>query len=311
MNRRDFLWTITATAAAARVGALGHSNAGTTEIALTMDDPKPDALAGTSGDEINHRILHTLSAAGIKASLFVCGMRIDSPAGSAILRPWDAAGHEICNHTYSHRFYNSPNVSYEDYAADFLRDEPLIRGYKHFKHRFRFAFLKEGDTAEKRDRFRALLKEHGYSIGHVTVDASDWYVDQRMRKRLEKDSKADTVPYRDYYIAHMLERARYYRQLSRECLGHDVRHTILVHHNLLNALYLPDMMSALRGDGWKWVDAAHAFRDPVFNRQPHVVPAGESLIWALAKESGRFEDRLRYPGEDDVYEKARMDSLDL
>ena len=311
MNRRAFLWTITATLGALRAGAFGHSDPPATEIALTLDDPKPDALAGMQGDEINRRILDAIGAARVKAALFVCGMRIDNPAGKAILEPWDAAGHEICNHSYSHRFYNSPRVSYEDYAADFVRDEPLISGYKHFRRRFRFPFLKEGDTAEKRDRFRALLHENHYSTGHVTVDASDWYIDQRMRMRLEKDPKANTVPYRDYYIAHIIDRARYYRQLGRDVLGHDIRHTILIHHNLLSALYLPDMMSALRGDRWKWVDATHAFDDPIFNRQPNILPAGESLIWALAKESGRFEDRLRYPGENDIYEKAKMDALDL
>jgi hypothetical protein len=35
------------------------------------------------------------------------------------------------------------------------------------------------------------------------------------------------------------------------------------------------------------------------------------LIWALAKESGKFEKELRYPGEDDVYENPRMDALRL
>jgi peptidoglycan/xylan/chitin deacetylase (PgdA/CDA1 family) len=138
-----------------------------------MDDPKPDTLVGMQGDEINRRILEALSVARIKAALFVCGMRIETPSGKTILEPWDVGGHEICNHSYSHRFYNSPKVSYEEFAEDFLKDEPLIRGYRHFTRRFRFPFLKEGDTAEKRDRFRGLLGEHGYSIGHVTVDASD------------------------------------------------------------------------------------------------------------------------------------------
>jgi hypothetical protein len=49
----------------------------------------------------------------------------------------------------------------------------------------------------------------------------------------------------------------------------------------------------------------------VFTRQPDTAPAGESLIWALAKETGKFEDRLRYPGEDDVYEKPVLDRLGL
>jgi len=35
----------------------------------------------------------------------------------------------------------------------------------------------------------------------------------------------------------------------------------------------------------------------VFRNQPQIVPAGESLIWALAKEDGAFNERLRYPGE--------------
>jgi hypothetical protein len=204
-----------------------------------------------------------------------------------------------------------PDVTFERFAADFLKDEPLIRNYRHFTRRFRYPALKEGDTAEKRNRFRGLLRQHGYGVGHITVDASDWYIDRRMRVRLEKDPKADTVPYREFYVAHMRDRARHYRQLARDVLGRDIRHTLLVHHNLLNALYLGDIMQALRIDGWKWIDASDAFRDPVFKRESQIVPAGESLVWALAKESGRFETRLRYPGEDGEYEKPKMDALGL
>jgi hypothetical protein len=35
------------------------------------------------------------------------------------------------------------------------------------------------------------------------------------------------------------------------------------------------------------------------------------LIWALAKETGKFEKELRYPGEDDTYENPKMDALKL
>ena len=63
--------------------------------------------------------------------------------------------------------------------------------------------------------------------------------------------------------------------------------------------------------GWKVIDADKAFKDSVFKTYPANVPAGESIIWALAKESGKFEDVLRYPAEDERYEKARMDELGL
>jgi len=58
--------------------------------------------------------------------------------------------------------------------------------------------LEEGDTADKRDRFRALLKERGYRVGHVTIDTSDWYVSQRFVDRLSKQPNAPLAPYRDY-----------------------------------------------------------------------------------------------------------------
>lgn len=276
-----------------------------------MDDPKPDALAGVPGAEINRRILDTLAGARVKAVLFVTGMRVDNAAGKALVGEWDERGHLIGNHSYSHRNYNSAEITYEAFSADVLKNEPVIRGYRHFVRLFRYPVLKEGDSAEKRDRFRALLRQHGYRVGHVTVDASDWYIDQRLRARLEKGPKAKTEGYRDYYVAHIRDRARYYRRLARDVLGHDIRHTLLIHHNLLNALYLGDMMQALAADGWRWIDGARSFRDPVFRREPRIVPAGESLVWALAKESGRFESSLRYPGEDDVYEKLRMDALAL
>ena len=34
-------------------------------------------------------------------------------------------------------------------------------------------------------------------------------------------------------------------------------------------------------------------------------------VWALAKETGRFDQLLRYPGEDGEYEAPKMDKLGL
>jgi len=59
------------------------------------------------------------------------------------------------------------------------------------------------------------------------------------------------------------------------------------------------------------IDAEWAYADPIYEQQPNILPAGESLIWALAKQSGKFEKELRYPEEDDVYENPKMDALKL
>jgi peptidoglycan-N-acetylglucosamine deacetylase len=280
------------------------------QVALTMDDPTLSLGSIVRWQEANGRILKAISAKDVRAALFVCGMRVDDADGAKLVSAWDQAGHLICNHSYSHKFYGE-QTSYADFAVDFLKNEKVIAPYHNRTALFRYPFLKEGDTAEKRDRFRTLLKERGYRVGHVTIDASDWYVSQRFVDRLGKDPKSPIAPYRDYLIAHLLDRAAFYRQLALDVLGRDIRHTLLVHFNPLNALVLPDVMNAFESAGWQWIDASLAFEDPVFRSEPKTLPAGESLVWALAKETGRFEDRLRYPGEDDVYEKPKMDALKL
>src|SRR5215469_17571461 len=140
LNRRMFLRTTMGGLLALKslkLGSLAKERTEPAEIAITMDDPKPDSLAGMPGSEINRRILSTLAAARVQGALFVTGMRIDSAAGKTLIDEWDAAGHEICNHTYSHRSYNEPAVTYENFAGDFLKDEPLIHEYRHFNRRFR------------------------------------------------------------------------------------------------------------------------------------------------------------------------------
>ncbi len=310
MHRREFIRTLGSFVAASAL-PVSIPAPEKPRVAITMDDPTTSVSRNIAWRDANRAILDTLQKWNLKAALFVCGMRVDSPQGKELLGQWDDAGHLICNHSYSHFNFNCERRSYDDFAADFERNEPLIKPYRRFTRLFRYPFLKEGDTAEKRDRFRALLKRKGYGVGHVTIDASDWYVDDRMNARLEKQPAAATEPYGEYLVAHLLDRAAFYRQLTRDVLGHEISHTLLLHHRMINALYLEDVISAFEEKGWQWIDAKRAFDDSVFKREPQTLPAGESLVWALAKETGRFEYRLRYPGEDDSYEKPKMDALGL
>ena len=148
-------------------------------------------------------------------------------------------------------------------------------------------------------------------MGYVTIDTSDWYVEQRLRARLKQNPKADLSGYRRFYLDHIWARATYYEDLSWRVLGRSVKHTLLIHHNLLNKLFLGDLLAMFERRGWKLIDAAEAFTDPVFAAEPQILPAGESILWALAKESGKFYRELRYPAEDAVYEKPKMDKLGL
>jgi peptidoglycan-N-acetylglucosamine deacetylase len=293
-----------------RTGSALSSKTAAPQVAITMDDFRWRNAFYLTAEKRNQAILEALSVNRTRAALFVIGQYVEEEEGRALLRSWDQAGHVIGNHTYSHRSLNS-KITATEYEQEILKAEELLKDFGQFRRIFRYPVLKEGNTVEKRDQVRAFLRQHGYRIGHVTIDNSDWAIDQRLMARLQKDANADVKPYRDFYLEHMWDRAQYYDGLSKQVLGRSVKHTILMHFNLLNGLFLGDLIKMFRDKGWSVIDAEEAFTDPVFRAEPKIIPAGESIIWALAKATGNFEKSLRYPGEDGDYEAARMDKLGL
>jgi peptidoglycan/xylan/chitin deacetylase (PgdA/CDA1 family) len=311
MNRREF--TRIAAASAVALGLKRSSfakPAAAPQFAITMDDFNWRNAVHPTAAERNRAILDVLNANGRKAALFVVGRNADDNDGKTLLRSWDDAGHIIGNHTYSHRSLNS-EITVAQYEEDIQHAESILKDFKQFRKIFRYPVLKEGNTAAKRDGVRAFLKSHGYRIGHVTIDNSDWIIDQRLTARLQKDPNADVKPYRDFYLEHVWDRAQYYDSLARKVTGRPVKHTILTHFSLLNGLFLGDLIEMFKSKGWQLIDAEEAFTDPIFRAEPNTLPAGESIVWALAKEKGTIAKSLRYPAEDGEYETARMNKLGL
>jgi peptidoglycan/xylan/chitin deacetylase (PgdA/CDA1 family) len=309
MKRRNF---IAGLAGVTLGSALPSFAADSPQVAITIDDPHTTETPRMTPEQRNRAILDALRASSnLKAALFVCGKRVDDEPGRRLLGQWDDAGHVIANHSYSHPYYHSKRIGVEQFIEEILRGEAVIKDYAGFRKLFRFPFLKEGDTLEKRERIRAFLRERGYRNGHVTIDASDWYVDERLRQRLAKEPDADTTPYKNFYLKHIWDRATFYSGLARKVVARPIKHTLLIHHNLLNALFLGDLLGMFKNRGWRLIDAEDAFRDKHYSSEPKILPAGESLLWALAKETGKYDSLLRYPAEDGKYEQAEMDRLGL
>jgi hypothetical protein len=74
-------------------------------------------------------------------------------------------------------------------------------------------------------------------------------------------------------------------------------------------MFLSDVIKMFRNNKWIVIDAKESFEDPLYEMKPNILPAGESILWALAKEKGL--KGLRYPGEDDSYEKPILKKIGL
>jgi peptidoglycan/xylan/chitin deacetylase (PgdA/CDA1 family) len=311
MNRRQFTKLLGLSAVAIGTDQVRAAQKSAPQIAITMDDFNWQNAIYQSAIERNQAILNSLQAHSIKAALFVVGRNIERDDGKRLLTHWNKAGHLIGNHTYSHQNFNAPTVTLQQYEDDILRADTVLKDFSGFRKYFRFPMLKEGDTATKRDGVRSFLAKHGYRVGHVTIDTSDWVISARLTERLSREPTADPKPYRDFYLEHMWDRAQYYDSLARRVLGRSVKHTILVHYNLLNGLFMGELIQMFKEKGWQFIDAEEAFTDPVFSKKPNVLPAGESIVWALAKAEGTIAKSLKYPAEDGEVVVTQMKQLGL
>jgi peptidoglycan-N-acetylglucosamine deacetylase len=280
-------------------------------ISLSFDDGKIIDMPNYKLENWNNLLLENLKKNHLKAILFSAGGNKTSEKGKYLLNSWNNAGHLIANHTMSHPNFNSKNTSLENFEWELTANDSIIKKYSNYLPYFRFPYLKEGNTAEKVTGFRVFMKEKGYRNGHVTIDASDWYIDGRLVERLTKNPKANIEGFRAFYVQHLYDRAMYYEDLAFQLTGRHINHVILLHHNLVNALFLGDLIQNFKAKGWNTIDADKAYQDKIYEKAPSNVPAGESLIWALAKELGKLEKQLRYPAEDGDYEKEKMDKLGL
>lgn len=310
LNRRGFLGGV---GAAAILGAnAGTSLARSTTapgLAVTIGDFDLADTPLMSGEVRDAAIRECLKRYGVQAAGFVSGKFIDPVLAPRILQAWSDEGHIIGNHTFSHAYFSGAQPA--EFMQDVLRCEPLLSGYASFRKLFRFPYLAEGRTAQGRDAMRELLAAHGYRNAHVTIDTSDWFVDNRLRARLKEDPDADLAPYRQFYLDHLWDRATYYDGLANALFGHSINHTILLHHRLTTALFLGDAIQMFRTRGWRIIDADLAFGSAEFELVPQALPAGQSLLWALAKSDSRLAADLRYPGEDGKYEAPKMDILGI
>ena len=277
-------------------------------LALSFDDGL-DPRVQSQAPYWNAAILAALSQAQIKSILFAAGKRVDSPEGLKLVMEWGNAGHAVGNHTYSHLNFGSGQTTLDAFTADVAKNEALLKGVPGWTQRFRFPYLKEGETAVKRDEFRRWLTAHQYKTGAVSIDASDWYYNNRYLAWKDTHPSEDPSRFRTAYLDHLWSRATYYDALSEKLFHRSIKHVLLLHTNAINAAFLPDVIAMFKSKGWTFVSPEEAYEDVVYAMNQTVLPAGESILWSLAKQNN-FND-LRYPAEDDIYEKPLLDKLNL
>jgi peptidoglycan/xylan/chitin deacetylase (PgdA/CDA1 family) len=224
-------------------------------VALTFDDLP--AAGSLPPDENRAKILTTLAAELNANHLegtygFVNAARLvnDVDAQHA-LSVWVNAGMNVGSHTWSH-------ISLSDNTADAFENEialnePALAEYAGARdwHWFRYPFLWEGDTLEKRRAVRAYLHDHGYRVAQVSLDFEDYAWNDTYARCSAKGDAAAIGWLKQSY----LETAAEYIQMGREeqqiVFGHEIPNVLLLHATAFTTLMLPELIAQLRSEGFR------------------------------------------------------------
>lgn len=254
------------------------------EMAVTFDDLPFGLPAALTVEEQRRALDRTLSALnrhGVTAYMFVNGRRL-TDANRHFIDAVVRAGHGVGNHTFSHPDLHATAV--DDYVADIARGDKAIAAWVRGTRYFRYPFLRQGNTVEKRDAVLAWLASRGIVVAPVSIDNDDYLYNQRLMNG--EDQPADV---RDQYLAHMTKMAAYYDEKGRRITGRPVKQVLLLHLNYLNSLYLDDLLQRFRDDGWSFIAFEDALTDPVYTRKYDYVGAKGAGHLDAIESAGRVE----------------------
>jgi peptidoglycan/xylan/chitin deacetylase (PgdA/CDA1 family) len=191
--------------------------------------------------------------AGREAELGADGLR-------QILDLWLDSGADLGNHSYSH--LNINNVPLDEYTADIVRGEPMLRAALAAHSRtlrfYRHPFLFTGPTPEIKKGMQDFLDRHGYRVAPVTLDDADYqfaalYTRPEYRERV----RAAYVPYMESIVA-------FFEARSIDVVGREFPQVLLLHANQLNADLMPDLLAMFRRRGYTFVTLERALEDEAY-----------------------------------------------
>jgi peptidoglycan/xylan/chitin deacetylase (PgdA/CDA1 family) len=278
------------------------------QVAVTFDD-----LPAPYGDleemrRMTSRLLESVKRNGVPAVGFVNERKLfvrgEMDARTDLLRAWLDAGLELGNHTFSH--INLQKAPLEDYKDDVVRGETVTRMLlteRGLKLRyFRHPFLWTGTTPEYKRGLSEFLAARGYTVAPVTVDNGDYIFAMVYHNAKKRGDAATAKRVADAYVPYMESVFEHFERLSVETFGREVRQTLLLHANEINADRFDEVAAMLKRRGYTFVTLEEALKDPAYNEPDALAKTGLSWLhrWRMHKglpvkwepEPPKFVDEL-------------------
>jgi len=245
------------------------------KVAITFDDlPLNGELPpGVTRAETAKNVLAILHKRHVPPVYgFINAKKLEGSAdGAEALKLW-AAAEPLGNHTYSHMDLEQNTA--EAFEREIAEDEPaleLLEGdVKDSWHWFRYPYLHEGETVEKRRAVRDYLREHRYRIAQVTLDWEDYLWNTAYARCAAKNDTKSIEWLRSSYLETASEFVDLGRAQAKLIYGHDINYVLLLHLGAFSSAILPGALDLLEKKGFKLVTLEEAESDAAYDGDPDV-----------------------------------------
>ncbi len=258
-------------------------------IAITFDDlPGQQNESAEKLRIINEKILKELNKFKAPAIGFVNEGKLyikqQTTEKTAILKLWIDYGQTLGNHTYSHNFLS--NTKLDEFEKDVIKGTTISKklmenaGLK--LSYFRHPYLDTGATPKIRSSFEQFLKQEGYIVAPVTIDTDDWKFNQQLI-----DNQKNKAKIIQKYLDHTRLKFAFYEAASKKIFNHNIKHTWLLHVNLINSYAIEDLLKIVRELGYNFITLNQALEDPAYSEpNNYYAPFGVSWLyrWDFTRE---------------------------
>ncbi|GHF79812.1 polysaccharide deacetylase family protein [Thalassotalea marina] len=256
------------------------------EIAITFDDSPRHATGYFDGKTRALKLIEQLKQHDVpQVAFFSVSSRLDKE-GIERLKLYANAGHVIANHTHNHPNFNQLTLA--QYQENFLLADEKLSTFKNYKKWFRFPYLREGDTQEKRDGMRKTLADNGYLNAYITLNNYDWHIESLFQNTIKQGIAIDMQRMSQFYVEQLIDSINYYDELAIKHLGYSPKHVLLLHEMDISALFIGDLVTELRKQGWKIIPVEDAYTDKITDYQTtRIFKFNPGRVGEIARDKGQ------------------------
>ena len=239
------------------------------------------------------------------------------PEDLEVLKIWIKAGYPLGNHTFTHMDLHK--ASADQFIADIEKTDKLLaevtQGTPFFDRRFffRYPFLNEGNTLQKRDAVRSYFEKTGYRIAYTTVDYFDWAFNDAYLRCVAKNKTQAIETLKKNTVDAARRQLRRSQLVAKKVFGQDIPHILLVHIGAFDSIMLPEVLNAYKNDGVEFIKLEDALnfklndtnKTQVYSLNPNIAfRDGYSFLDQMAEAR-----KIDVPGDDPKYPLGGFDKI--